>query len=108
MDAPPVKKTLEIQKTCDHKVPGSGGSGWKGPASASTVAWTMYQKHANRLPLYRQEKDWKQYGVQISRTTLANWIIYCSQNYFQPMYDYFHRKLLKRDFVMADETKSRC
>ena len=35
----------------------------KGPASASTVAWTMYQKYANGLPLYRQEKDWKQYGA---------------------------------------------
>ena len=54
----------------------------KGPASASTVAWTMYQKYANGLPLYRQEKDCKQYGVQINRTTLANWIIYCSRNYF--------------------------
>jgi transposase len=63
----------------------------KGPAAASTVAWTMYQKYANGLPLYRQEKDWKQYGAQISRTTLANWIVYCSRNYFQPMYDYFHR-----------------
>ena len=30
----------------------------KGPATASTVAWTMYQKYANGLPLYRQEKDW--------------------------------------------------
>ena len=77
----------------------------KGPASASTVAWTMYQKYANGLPLYRQEKDWKQYGAQISRTTLANWIICCSQNYFQPMYDYFHRELLKRSFAMADETR---
>lgn len=77
----------------------------KGPASASTAAWTMYQKYANGLPLYRQEKDWKQYGVQISRTTLANWIIYCSQNYFQPIYDYFHRELLKRSFAMADETR---
>lgn len=77
----------------------------KGPASASAAAWTMYQKYANGLPLYRQEKDWKQYGVQISRTTLANWIIYCSKNYFQPMYDYFHRELLKRSFVMADETR---
>ena len=77
----------------------------KGPASASTVAWTMYQKYANGLPLYRQEKDWKQYGAQVSRTTLANWIIYCSQNYFQPMYDYFHRELLKRSFAMADETR---
>ena len=77
----------------------------KGPATASTVAWTMYQKYANGPPLYRQEKDWKQYGAQISRTTLANWIIYCSRNYFQPMYDYFHRELLKRSFAMADETR---
>lgn len=76
----------------------------KGPASASAAAWTMYQKYANGLPLYRQEKDWKQYGVQISRTTLANWIIYCSKNYFQPMYDYFHRELMKRSFAIADET----
>ena len=26
----------------------------KGPATASAVAWTMYQKYANGLPLYRQ------------------------------------------------------
>lgn len=77
----------------------------KGPASSSTVAWTMYQKYANGMPLYRQEKDWKQYGAEISRTTLANWIIYCSQHYFQPVYDYFHRELLKRSFAMADETR---
>jgi len=30
-------------------------------ASPSAVAWTMYQKYANGMPLYRQEKDWKQY-----------------------------------------------
>ena len=28
----------------------------KGQATPSTVAWTMYQKYANSLPLYRQEK----------------------------------------------------
>ena len=55
----------------------------KGPASASTVAWTMYQKYANGLPLYRQEKDWEQYGAQISWTTLANRIIYCISIRFQ-------------------------
>ncbi len=77
----------------------------KGPASPSTVAWTMYQKYANSIPLYRQEKDWKQYGAEISRTTLANWIIYCAEHYFQPMYDFFHRELLKRSFAMADETR---
>ena len=50
----------------------------KSPATASAAAWTMYQKYANGLPLYRQEKDRKQYGARISRTALASWIIYCS------------------------------
>ena len=66
----------------------------KGYASPSPVAWTMYQKYANAMPLYRQEKDWLQYGVPLSRTTMANWIISCAEKYFQPLYDYFHRELL--------------
>ena len=74
-------------------------------ATSTTVAWTAYQKYGNAIPLYRQEKDWLQYGASISRTTLANWIICCAQNYFQPVYDYFHRVLLSRSFCMADETR---
>ncbi len=74
-------------------------------ASASVVAWTMYQKYANSMPLYRQEQDWKQMGVILSRATLANWILYCAGNYFSPLYDYFHRELIKRQFLMADETR---
>jgi transposase/uncharacterized coiled-coil protein SlyX len=74
-------------------------------ASSSTVGWTMYQKFGNALPLYRQEKDWAEYGIHLSRSTLAHWIIYCSQNYLQPMWEYFHRELLKRSFAMADETR---
>ena len=74
-------------------------------ASASSVAWAMYQKYANSMPLYRQEQDFKQLGVILSRATLANWIIYCARNYFSPLYDYFHRELVKRQFLMADETR---
>ena len=74
-------------------------------ASASAVAWVMYQKYANAMPLYRQEQDWKQLGVAFSRATLANWVITCAKEYFQPMYDFFHKSLLKRNFLMADETR---
>ena len=73
-------------------------------ASSSSVAWTMYQKYANGMPLYRQEKDWKQYGIELSRSTLANWIIYNASQYLDPLYEYFHRCLIKRKFLMADET----
>lgn len=78
-----------------------------GMASAGTVAWVMYQKFCNGLPYYRQEKDWKQYGVEITRATMANWVIWNSEAFFLPMYEYFHRKLLERGFVMADETPFR-
>jgi transposase len=74
-------------------------------ATDSSVAYTIYQKYANGMPLYRQEKDLAQLGANIPRTTLANWIITCSNEYFQPLYEYFHRKLLERSFLMADETR---
>ena len=75
-----------------------------GMASTSTVAWIIYQKYFNGMPLYRQEHDFKQCGAEISRTTLANWIIGNARECFVPMYEYFRRKLPARQFVMADET----
>ena len=88
-----IKATTEYKPLMKHSL-----------ASPSSVAWTMYQKYANSIPLYRQEKDWKQYGIELSRSTLANWIIHCASHYFEPMYEFFHRKLLEREFLMADET----
>jgi len=76
-----------------------------GFASESMVAWCMYQKYALALPLYRQEQDWLQFGVELSRTTMANWIITCADRYLIHVYDYFHRKLLAREFLMSDETR---
>ena len=43
-------------------------------------------------------------GVPLSRATLANWIIYCAENYLRHVYDYFHRQLRMRKYLMADET----
>lgn len=75
-----------------------------GMVSPETLAWLIYQKFCNSLPLYRQEKDWKQYGVSITRATLANWVIKNSMQYLKVMYDFFCRKLLEREFLMADES----
>lgn len=73
-------------------------------ASPSTVAYVMYQKYVNSIPLYRQEADWKQLGVRIPRATLANWLIKCSTDYMEPVYDLLHCHLLERDIIHADET----
>ena len=56
------------------------------------------------IPLYRQEQDFLQLSAPISRTSMAHWIITAGQEYMQPVYDYFHRELLKRRFLMMDET----
>lgn len=75
-----------------------------GMASASTVAWVMYQKYVNSLPLYRQEADFKRlYGIDISRATIANWIIKNSE-FFLPLYGLFQEKLVEGRYAMADET----
>ena len=73
-------------------------------ASSSLTAHVMYEKYVMGMPLYRQEKDLARLGAAISRTTMANWIIYCSEHYLKPIYNYMHRQLLKRRFLMADET----
>ena len=73
-------------------------------ASESVAAHAMYQKFVNAVPLYRQEKDWQQMGAHLSRGTLGRWIKICSDEYFVPIYEYFHRLLLSREFAMADET----
>lgn len=74
-------------------------------ASPSAVAWLMYQKYANAVPLYRQEKDWAQLGLELDRTTMANWIIRCTEEYLLPVFNYLHRLQLLRGFLMADETR---
>ena len=74
-------------------------------ATAPLVGHVMYQKYANAVPLYRQEKDWAQYGALLSRSRLARWINICSDEYFVPIYEYLHRLLLQREFLMADETR---
>lgn len=73
-------------------------------ASASTVAYVMYQKYVNSIPLYRQEADWKQLGVKLPRATLANWVIKCGIDYMEPVYGQLRQHLLERDIIHADET----
>lgn len=73
-------------------------------ASPSTVAWVMHQKFVNALPLYRQEKEWKTLGVNLSRATMANWILAASRDWLVPLVDLMHQKLLQEKYLHADET----
>jgi transposase len=73
-------------------------------ASPTTVANVMYQKYVNSIPLYRQEKEWEQLGLVLSRATMANWIIRCSEDWLAPVVEHMKKELLKRDVIHCDET----
>lgn len=73
-------------------------------ASASTAAWVIYQKYVNAVPLYRKEKDWERLGYALSRTTMANWVIRCSEDYFSKFVARLKDEMLKEDILHCDET----
>lgn len=99
-------QTRTIRESANLKVSGSGSSG-KSPCLGIHPCMSHVSEIHQWASLYRQEKDRKRYGAQISRTTPGNWIIYCTQNYFQQMYNYFHREMMKYSFAMADGLESR-
>jgi transposase len=76
----------------------------RGLASPSSAAYVMYQKYVNAMPLYRQEQDFKTFGVKISRATLANWIIYTSKYWLEPLWKALKALLLEASVILADET----
>ncbi|MCR4442719.1 MAG: IS66 family transposase [Peptococcaceae bacterium] len=72
--------------------------------SPSLMAYIMNQKYTEGLPLYRQEQQFASFGIELSRQTLANWVLYGANNWLAPVYDRLHEHLLKRDILHADET----
>ena len=76
----------------------------RGLASPSSAAHVFYQKFVNAMPLYRQAKDWATFGVNISRATLASWIIYISLRWLLPLWNALKDILLGSPVILADET----
>jgi len=72
-------------------------------ASPSAVAHIMTQKFVESQPLYRQEQHWQREGIDISRQTMANWMIRGAEM-LADIYDAMRIALLKLDIVHADET----
>ena len=75
-----------------------------GLASPSAVAYVMNSKYVDGLPLYRQQEQLARLGVELSRQTMANWVVYAADRWLSPLYDRLHEHLLERDILQADET----
>ena len=73
-------------------------------ASPSSMAYIMSQKYVEGMPLYRQEQHLFRLGLDLSRQTMANWMIQGSERWLQFLYDRMHEHLLARDILHVDET----
>ena len=73
-------------------------------ASPSTIAWVIHQKYELAVPLYRQEKEWNDLGVELSRATMSNWILASYRDWLSPVVELLHTKLLEQKYLHIDET----
>ena len=75
-----------------------------GFASPEAIAHIMTQKFVMGSPLYRQEQEFHRQGLELSRKTMANWLLQSADMWLRPIYDLMHKKLLEHDVLHADET----
>ena len=75
----------------------------KGIATPSLLSQIITTKYQYGLPLYRQESLFKQYGIQLSRKTMADWMVKMAK-LLEPLYQRLKQELLKQGVIQADET----
>lgn len=90
-------------KTKIHIAPVPASPIPKGIATPTLLSQIITSKYQYALPLYRQESLFKQYGIALSRQTMASWMMKCS-DLFEPLYQQLKATLLKQHIIQADET----
>lgn len=73
-------------------------------ATPSLVSAVIHGKYTNAVPLYRQEQEFARNDVNISRQTMANWVITTAERYISLVYDRIKEELLRSPVIHADET----
>lgn len=72
-------------------------------AAPGLLAYIATQKYVDALPLYRQVDIFHRIGVELDRTTLANWMVRCGQ-LIQPLINLLHETILEHRVLHLDET----
>ena len=75
----------------------------KGVPTAGLLAHVLVAKYLDHLPLYRQEGIFGRAGLEIPRSTLAQWVGRCGVA-LQPLVDALRGAMLERRVLHADET----
>jgi len=75
----------------------------RGLAGPGLLAHVLVAKYADHLPLYRQTQIYARQGVELDRSTLADWVGDCSR-LLAPLVEELGRYVLATDKVHADDT----
>jgi transposase len=75
----------------------------KSIASEGLIAHLIVYKFADGLPLYRQQKIFGRLGIEMSRATMANWVVKASQQ-CQPLIDLLQEQIRSGPLINVDET----
>jgi transposase len=75
----------------------------KGIAGPALLAQILSDKYVDHLPLYRQGKRYEREGMRIPDTTLGDWLRQ-SVDLLGIIYEKIKEKVLKSNYLMADET----
>lgn len=76
----------------------------KSMAAPGLLAQVAVSKYCDALPLYRQSNIFERVGIDLSRTTMANWMIQIGQ-LVQPVVNLLRDELLDGDILQCDETR---
>jgi len=75
----------------------------KSIATPGLLSWIVVSKYQDALPLYRQNLIFKRLGVELDRTTLANWMMACGEQ-VQPLVNLLWDRLREQPVIHMDET----
>lgn len=70
----------------------------------SLLASILNVKYVNSATLCLIAAEFERNGINISKQTMSNWIINCSQKYFTPLLERMRQELLKLHVTQSDET----
>ena len=74
-----------------------------GIPTEALIAQVLVAKYADHLPLYRQAQIYSRQGIQLDRSTLADWVGK-SAWYLRPLRDHILERLRRSERLFADET----
>src|SRR4030088_624679 len=74
-----------------------------GLPTEATVAQVLVSKYADHLPLYRQAQIYSRQGIELDRSTLADWVGHAAWH-LRPLQERLLLRLKERPRLFADET----